>query len=147
MLWLFWQSSWRSHERAFNRDISRMTSDSLPQPTRDEAIALLRKGLDKALQTAAAQYVMPICWIAAEKGKPLILGNGSAFMLDAGAGPFLVTANHVYAEFRAARVARPDAEGGYSTLAQMNTVELCLPVIGLLLGPVLIYMDFPSTLS
>ena len=30
------------------------------------------------------------------------------------------------------------AEGGYSTLVQMNTVELCLPVIGLLLGPVLI---------
>jgi hypothetical protein len=39
------------------------------------------------------------------------------------------------------------AEGGYSTLAQMNTVELCLPVIGLLLGPVLIYMDFPSMLN
>jgi hypothetical protein len=35
----------------------------------------------------------------------------------------------------------------YSTLAQMNTVELCLPVIGLLLGPVLIYRDFPSVLN
>jgi hypothetical protein len=38
-------------------------------------------------------------------------------------------------------------EGGYSTLAQMNTVELCLPVIGLLLGPVLIYKEFPSMLN
>jgi hypothetical protein len=38
-------------------------------------------------------------------------------------------------------------EGRYSTLAQMNTVELCLPDIGLLLGPVLIYMDFPSMLN
>ena len=42
---------------------------------------------------------------------------------------------------------RTAAEGGYSTLAQMNTVELCLPVIGFLLGPVLIYMDFPSMLN
>ena len=39
------------------------------------------------------------------------------------------------------------AEGGYSTLAQINTVELCLPVMGLLLGPDLIYKDFPSTLN
>ena len=39
------------------------------------------------------------------------------------------------------------AEGGYSALAHMNTVELCLPVIGLLLGPVLIYMDVPSMLN
>ena len=38
-------------------------------------------------------------------------------------------------------------EGGYSTLVQMNTVELCLPVIGLLLGPVLIYKEFPSMLN
>jgi hypothetical protein len=37
--------------------------------------------------------------------------------------------------------------GGYSTLVQMNTVELCLPVIGLLLGPVLIYKDLPSMLN
>jgi hypothetical protein len=47
----------------------------------------------------------------------------------------------------AARGASAAAEGGYSTLAQMNTVELCLPVIGLLLGPVLIYKDFPSMLN
>jgi hypothetical protein len=85
-----------------------MISESPSQPTRDEAIALFRKGLDQALQMAAAQYVMPICWVSAEKGRPLILGNGSAFMVDAGAGPFLVTANHVYAEFCAARAARPD---------------------------------------
>ena len=85
-----------------------MTSESPSQPTRDDAIALLRRGLDQALQMAAAQYVMPICWVTAEKGRPLVLGNGSAFMVDAGAGPLLVTANHVYAEFCASRVARPD---------------------------------------
>jgi hypothetical protein len=76
--------------------------------TREQALALLRRGLDKALQFAASQYVMPICFIAAEKGRPLILGNGSAFMLDAGKGPFLVTAHHVYEEYRSAQAARPD---------------------------------------
>lgn len=85
-----------------------MTRDSAPQSTREQAIALLRKGLDKALQMAAAQYVMPICWIAAEKGRPLILGNGSAFMVDAGCGPLLVTANHVYTESCIAHAKRPD---------------------------------------
>ena len=48
---------------------------------------------------------------------------------------------------RSSSSASTAAEGGYSTLAQMNTVELCLPVIGLLLGPVLIYKDFPSMLN
>ncbi len=57
---------------------------------------------------AAAQYVMPICWICAENGRPLILGNGSAFVVDPGGGPFLVTAHHVYVEFCAARAARAD---------------------------------------
>jgi hypothetical protein len=87
-----------------------MTNDirSFKPLTRDQALALLRQGLDKALQMAAAQYVMPICFIAAENGRPLILGNGSAFMIDAGGGPFLVTAHHVYEEYRSARVARPD---------------------------------------
>jgi len=35
----------------------------------------------------------------------------------------------------------------YSTRVQMNTVELCLPVIGLLPGPVLINKDLPSMLN
>ena len=51
------------------------------------------------------------------------------------------------AALRSSLSANTAAEGGYSTLAQMNTVELCLPVIGFLLGPVLIYMDFPSMLN
>ncbi len=35
----------------------------------------------------------------------------------------------------------------YSTLTQMNTVELCRPVSGLLPDPVLIYKVFPSMLN
>ncbi len=80
----------------------------VPIARREQAIALLKSGFDMALQMVAAQYVMPICWISAENGRPLILGNGSAFMVDPGGGPFLVTAHHVYEEFCAARAARVD---------------------------------------
>jgi len=34
--------------------------------TREQAIRLLDGGLDLGLQMAAAQYVMPICWIASD---------------------------------------------------------------------------------
>jgi hypothetical protein len=78
-------------------------------PSKEEAIRLLRGGLAKALMETAAAYVMPICWVAARDGKPWIIDNGSAFMLDCGSGPFLVTANHVYRGFLADRRRHPDA--------------------------------------
>lgn len=82
---------------------------SVRQPSRDEAILLMRGGLAEAMRNIAANYVMPICWITARDRKPLILDNGSAFILDCGAGPFLVTANHVYQGFLAAKNEHPDA--------------------------------------
>lgn len=91
-----------------NGESSYVTSELSPEPSREQALALLKRGFDLALQMAAAQYVLPLCWVTAEKGKPHIPGNGSAFMLDAGNGPFLVTANHVYTEYCAARASRPD---------------------------------------
>lgn len=69
------------------------------QPTRDQALAMFRAGLDKAMRDTAAQYSIPICWIHAHCGKPNIAGNGTAFLLDCGTGPFLVTAGHVYQGF------------------------------------------------
>ena len=69
---------------------------------------MMREGLAEALQQAAANYVMPICWIRAEAGKPRIVDNGSAFLLDCGAGPYLVTAGHVYEGFCKDRKAHPD---------------------------------------
>lgn len=82
---------------------------AISQPSRDEANRLMRGGLAKALIETAAKYVMPVCWIAARDRKPWIIDNGSAFLLDCCAGPFLVTANHVYEGFRAARNHYPDA--------------------------------------
>lgn len=79
------------------------------QPSREEAIALLKGGLGEALVNAAANYVMPIYWVAAQDGRPHIPGNGSAFLLDAGQGPFLVTAGHVFEGYRRYRENHPDA--------------------------------------
>jgi hypothetical protein len=69
------------------------------QPTRDQAIAMMRGGLAAVMRDIAAGYVIPLFWIIARGGKPVILDNGSAFLLDCGTGPFLVTANHVYLGF------------------------------------------------
>ncbi len=79
------------------------------QPTRDQIIAMMRGGLAHAMQQAAANYVTPICWIAAVEGRPVILASGSAFMLDCGDGPFVVTARHVYQGYLKDRQAHPDA--------------------------------------
>jgi hypothetical protein len=77
-------------------------------PSREEAVAMMKSGLAKTLQEVTALYVMPLCWIHAEHGKPVIADNGSGFLLDCGKGPFLVTCNHVYEGFIAARAQRPD---------------------------------------
>jgi hypothetical protein len=69
------------------------------EPTIEEARRMMRGGLAEALQQTAANYVMPICWITTEGGRPRIVDNGSAFLLDCGTGPFLVTAGHVYEAF------------------------------------------------
>ena len=79
------------------------TGPPATQSSRDEAIWLMRGGLAKAMRDVAANNVMPICWITARDRKPLILDNGSAFLLNCGGRPFLVTANHVYQGFRTAK--------------------------------------------
>lgn len=97
-------SSFMKNDRATDN-----TTNTDRQPSREEAIALLKGGLGDALLKAAANYVMPIFWVAAQEGRPLIAGNGSAFLLDAGQGPFLVTAGHVYEGYRRCRESHPDA--------------------------------------
>ena len=79
------------------------------QPTRDEAIAMMRGGLAAVMRDIAAGYVIPLFWIIAQGGRPVILDNGSAFLLDYGTAPFLVTANHVYLGFLDAKQEHADA--------------------------------------
>jgi hypothetical protein len=80
----------------------------MPDPTLEESLALFRRGLDLALQGVASQYVLPMCWITSKNGRPAILGSGSAFVMDAGDGPFGVSAVHVFAEYSAALAERAD---------------------------------------
>lgn len=61
-----------------------------------QIIQLMKSGYGVVLKDAAALYSMPIFWITAKCGEPEIVANGTAFMLDLGSGPFLVTAKHVY---------------------------------------------------
>jgi len=87
-----------------------MPSDqAIREPSREEAIRLLKSGLDVAMMSLAAGYSIPFGWIAAQGGKPVILDNGTAFMLDCGAGPFLVTNEHVRQGYLKALEASPDA--------------------------------------
>ena len=87
-------------------DIVRPPNDQLSV---DEAIRLMKSGLAKALMETAAKYVIPIFWLAASGGKPMVIDSGSAFMLDCGEGPFVVTAYHVYQGYRASHERYPDA--------------------------------------
>ncbi len=70
---------------------------------------MMRGGLAAVMRDIAASYVIPLFWITAVGGKPEILDNGSAFLLDCGSRPFLVTANHVHKGFLDANQESPDA--------------------------------------
>ena len=70
---------------------------------------MMRGGLAAVLRDIAASHVIPLFWIIARGGRPGILDNGSAFLLDCGTGPFLVTANHVYLGFLDAKQEHTDA--------------------------------------
>lgn len=70
----------------------------------------MRGGLATAMREVAASYSAPLAWIYAENRLPVIPSNGSAFLLDCGYGPFLVTAAHVYAGFKTALAAHSDAK-------------------------------------
>ncbi|WP_170302858.1 trypsin-like peptidase domain-containing protein [Reyranella soli] len=85
-------------------------SDDGDQPTRQEAEQLLRSGLAKAMRETAAQYSVPLAWVYADQGRPVVPSNGSAFLLDCGEGPFLVTADHVLAGFLKDKADHADAK-------------------------------------
>ena len=69
---------------------------------------MLRDGLAETMRGVAAGYAIPLAWIHAEAGRPVMPSNGSAFLLDAGQGTFLTTARHVYNGFLAAKAEHSD---------------------------------------
>ena len=60
-----------------------------------EARAVISAGLGRAELELATSFTAPLYWIIREADGKYRVRNGSAFFLDAGAGPFGVTANHV----------------------------------------------------
>lgn len=70
----------------------------------DEKLRQLIAGpLGRALLESARGYATPLYWSTPKKnGTWTVDKNGSAFILNAGAGPFLVTAGHVYEGYVAA---------------------------------------------
>ena len=67
--------------------------------TPEEAQRLFSGDFGKQLLRAACEYSIPIFWSSLKKGKWLLDNNGTAFVLDCGKGPFIVTAAHVYESY------------------------------------------------
>ena len=64
--------------------------------------------LGAELLKTVSRYVIPVFWIVRNAdGKESVPTNGTAFVVDAGRGPFFVTANHVYEGYLAARARYP----------------------------------------
>jgi hypothetical protein len=65
----------------------------------EEASALLNGDFGRTLLENALNYATPLAWAAEEGDAWQILANGTAFILDCGQGPFLITAAHVYEKY------------------------------------------------
>jgi hypothetical protein len=69
----------------------------------EEAKAIIKGGLGKAELEFVTSITAPLYWVIREDDKQYKVRNGSAFFLDAGVGPFGVTACHVVNGWREAR--------------------------------------------
>ena len=71
--------------------------------TKEEAIELCRGSFGKVMRELAASYVAPVFWEERNKEGGVRLRNSTMFFMDAGEGPFAVTARHVYQGYRVAK--------------------------------------------
>ncbi len=80
-----------------------------PDLTREEASRLLSGDFGRALRDTVASFVAPLVWEVLDDQGEVLLRNGTAFFLDAGEGPFLVTADHVFQGYLDAKQACPSS--------------------------------------
>jgi hypothetical protein len=80
-----------------------MTDDLPPPLSREEAIAIMKGGLGRAELALVASFCAPLYWVNRVDTRQIEVKNGSAFFLDAGEGPFGVTAFHVVKEWQQQR--------------------------------------------
>jgi len=78
-----------------------MCSEQLDE---ESARKLLTSGWGRTIHNLVNSYIVPLCWFVPEKsGSKFKARNGSAFFLDAGEGPFGVTAAHVIEDYKKCR--------------------------------------------
>jgi len=75
------------------------TLEGLNSMTLDERKIALSGDFGSSFHGSAAEHVTWIFWTRDTTGPTDILGQGSAFLLDRGQGPILVTAGHVYKQY------------------------------------------------
>jgi hypothetical protein len=76
-------------------DKSNLGDQQTPPLSREEAIAIMKGGLGEAELALATSFCAPLYWINRPDRRQIEVRNGSAFFVDAGNGPFGVTAHHV----------------------------------------------------
>jgi hypothetical protein len=69
------------------------------QMTDEEAQKLFSSDFGNRLLRAACEYAIPIFWSILKDEKWVVENNGTAFILNCGKGPFLVTAAHIYESY------------------------------------------------
>src|SRR6266481_8528671 len=71
--------------------------------SKEEGVRVIRAGFGRVLLDVTFQCSAPIYWFRFTAGhRGPVLNNGTIFFVDAGAGPFAVTARHVLEGFRSA---------------------------------------------
>ncbi|MEE8393440.1 MAG: hypothetical protein V3R66_03780, partial [Rhodospirillales bacterium] len=71
--------------------------------TMDQAAGLAAGPFGEHLRGLAAMYVAPLFWQEKDQQGNASIRNGTMFFLEAGEGPFAVTARHVYQGYRTAK--------------------------------------------
>lgn len=92
------QEAGNRHPLADKR-IKPLESIHLSSEAKVVATRILRDGLGKAELEVVTSHVAPLYWLKRPRG-PIEIRNGSIFFIDAGLGPFAVTAAHVIAGWR-----------------------------------------------
>jgi hypothetical protein len=81
--------------------IAALTPQELNSMSDEERKAALASGLGEMFSRMANEHVSWIWWTRNTREPTDILGHGTAFLLERGSGPMLVTAGHVYREYLA----------------------------------------------
>ncbi len=74
--------------------------DISAQLTMEEAIAIMKGGLGKAELEIVSSFCAPLYWVYLDENRQILTKNGSAYFLNAGKGPFGVTAFHVIKQWQ-----------------------------------------------